>query len=71
MLNVLLLLIKLVQTLMVSNGKNNYEAISFEGNKFVIDKTKYKKYVYPVITLNEFSFYGSGIGTEEDPYMIK
>ena len=56
---------------MVSNGKNNYEAISFEGNKFVIDKTKYKKYVYPVITLNEFSFYGSGIGTEEDPYMIK
>lgn len=57
--------------LMVSNGKNNYEAISFEGNKFVIDKTKYKKYIYPVITLNEFSFFGSGSGTEEDPYMIK
>lgn len=57
--------------LTIPNGQNNYEAISFEGNKFLVDKTKYKKYIYPVVTLNEYSFFDSGIGTEEDPYMIK
>ena len=57
--------------LTVSTGENNYEAISFEGNKFLIDKTKYKKYIYPVITLNEYSFFASGSGTEDDPYMVK
>ncbi len=57
--------------LITASPENNYDAFSFEGNKFLVEKAKYTKYIFPVVTLNEYSFFDSGIGTEEDPYMIK
>lgn len=54
-----------------NDASTNYTAYKFDGSRFESDKTKQVRILYVVINLNEYSFYKSGNGTEEDPYIIK
>ena len=51
--------------------ESNFEVFSFNDAYFEINSAKSNKKVIPVIYLNEYTFFKSGIGTLEDPYMIK
>ncbi len=49
---------------------NNKYVYEFIGDTYDLGTAKSEKYVYPVVTLNEYAFYKSGSGTESDPYRL-
>ena len=50
---------------------NDYQAYTFDGYTYEPIEAKSTNKLYVVVNLNEFAFYKSGTGTEEDPYIIR
>lgn len=57
-------------TLIAVPGTNN-EAYTFSGKVYSTDRCRGKKSLYLTITLNPYTYYRSGSGTETDPYIIR
>ena len=50
----------------------NYRVLyTFDGYTYEPIEAKSTNKLYVVVNLNEFAFYKSGTGTEEDPYIIR
>ena len=54
----------------IADSVNSYYVYSFTGNAYDKNAAKSEKYVYPVVTVNEYAFVKSGNGTETDPYRL-
>lgn len=54
-----------------ADNNTDYNAFVFSGNIFSLAKAKTKKDVYPTIILNNYTFYKSGSGNLNDPYIVK
>ena len=54
-----------------STPENNYQAYIFDGSYFYLSDTRRSNYLHLVTNLSEFVFYKSGLGTIDDPYIIK
>ncbi len=52
-------------------NENDYQAYVFDGYTYEPTDAKSRNKLYVVVNLNEFAFYKSGTGTEEDPYVIR
>lgn len=50
---------------------NDYQVYVLKGTHYELEKASTVNGVYPMITLNKYSFFKSGTGTLEDPYRIK
>ena len=53
-----------------ANPVNNKFVYEFVGDTYEVGIARSEKYVYPVVTLNEYAFYKSGSGTLSDPYRL-
>lgn len=55
----------------IAGPDNNYQAYTFDGHVYSLTKAKNKQRIYFVIELNDLSFYDSGDGSMNNPYLIK
>lgn len=55
----------------ITDTDTDYNAYIFGGSIFSLAKAKTRKSIYPIITLNNYTFYKSGTGTANDPYIVK
>ncbi len=53
------------------NPESTYDVLSFDGSSYKYAKAKNEYYLYLTAYLNSKSFFASGSGTKEDPYIIK
>lgn len=60
-----------IEWTVTKDASTNYSVYKFDGNRFESDKAKQVRVLYLVVNLNEYSFYKSGDGSEEKPYIIK
>mgnify|MGYP003327325391 CR=1 FL=1 len=54
-----------------ADADTDYKAFVFSGNIFSLTKAKTKKDIYPTIILNNYTFFKSGSGNLNDPYIVK
>ncbi len=54
----------------IGDTAKSYLSLSFNGAAYDSSTCKSEKYIYPVVTVNEYAFIKSGTGTQSDPYRL-